>query len=123
MESIGALLKLPQEKKDPNLRRQLMKELYTLYENQKENRRKENWKRYCVWLRASQKRNTPESVRAYKRTRGYIRELAPSSFSILLATIKTNDLYWAISEIKNGKTFGWLFWSCKAPKELGKNEA
>jgi hypothetical protein len=38
MKSIAELLlEKPVEKKDPNLRRQLMKELYELYEKEKEN--------------------------------------------------------------------------------------
>lgn len=102
---------------DKNLRRDLLRELYTLYENQKDKRKKENWKRYVAWLKETRQKNTPESQATFKRNKRFIKEQDASEVAKRLWTLKTQDIPWAISEIKAGRTFGWLFWSCKNPQK------
>jgi hypothetical protein len=115
MESLSTLLENYQlTPKDKNLRRQLIKELYVLYEKESYSpkavlwRKKENWKRYVQWLRARELRHAPETVRRFRSSTGFIVPLDIRRFSIKVSPIKTEDLYWAISNVKESG-FGWLF--------------
>ena len=102
----------PREKPDPNLRRQLIRELYELYEQEKVSRKKENWKRYVGWLKATRQRHSHQTVKSFERTREFIPTLTPKVFSIRTAHIPTEDLYWCISNVKE-KTTAWLFHEIK----------
>lgn len=119
MDSLGTLLENYQlTPKDKNLRRQLIKELYTLYEKESNSkaqvlwRKKENWKRYVQWLRARELRHDAETVRRFRRNARFVEPYNIGRFCDKLSVIKTEDLYWTISNTKE-KGFGWLFNSIK----------
>lgn len=73
-------------KRDPNLRRQLIKELYEIYQ-------------------------TYETDRRAKKIPTFSAKL----FAIKLAHLTREDLYYSISQVrhKREKGFAWLFWSIK----------
>lgn len=69
----------------------ILKEIYEFYINDKQNRRKENWRRYCAWCRANKKPKGSE--KEFKKTKLFIKELSPKVIAIKLSFIKDlNDL-------------------------------
>lgn len=80
-----------------------VKELYELYTSLTERalRRKENWKRYRLWLMSKRIPHTPENVNNFKRVKSgknkFIDELSVPSFAYMISHIKTQDLYYVLS--------------------------
>lgn len=100
--------------RDKNLRRTFIKELYQLYVSDKEKlqRKKANWKNYVNYLKETKQKDSPTVQNHYRKSRHFIVELPEGRFAQRLWSIKTEDLPWCISQIKNdNRTFAWLFWS------------
>lgn len=91
----------PPQKKRTSERSDLVSQIYALYSSEIDVRKKENWKRYITYLKANRVRNTPENQAKYKRSKQFIRELPVSSIAYLLSHIKTPELYYVLSEMKD----------------------
>lgn len=90
-----------------------MREIYDFYKKEYDKRRKENWKRYVRWLKASKLPNTEKNQRLFKRNKLYIREISFESMKWLLKHIKLEDLPYFVSTGKefyhSGRNFSaWL---------------
>lgn len=84
----------------------ILQEIYSYYLADKDNRKKENWKRYCQWCKDNYKANTPENVKAFKRSKLYIREVSFASFSWCLKHLPLEDFYVVLSEVKDRQNRG-----------------
>lgn len=101
-------------------------EFFGLYNSitQKNLRRKENWRRYILWLKAHRIKHTPESVVKFKKTKSssklyihgmnHIDELDVRGFAVKISHIKTHDLYYCLSIARDKDHRGepinaWLF--------------
>ena len=73
-------------KKKGSERASIIKEIYYFYENDKQNRRKENWKRYCQWCRDNRKPKGSELL--FKKTKFYLKELPVKVIAIKLSPFK-----------------------------------
>lgn len=95
---------LPQKKRDGGPRGIMMGELYQLYKDDRENRRKTNWKNYIAWLKENRLHNTPANQAIFKNTKKFIKEYTISSFCYLLSQVKTKgELPHLLSEAKSEK--------------------
>lgn len=88
--------------------------LTEIYEHYKLSTRKQNWKKYVLWLRSKKVKNTPERIQEFKKQKEHIKTRSVKSFCILLAHIPTKDLYYILSVAKdksnrNENFSGWLF--------------
>jgi hypothetical protein len=77
-------------------RSSIIKEIYKFYQDDKQNRKKENWKRYCQWCRDNHKPKGSEQ--SFKKTKLYIKELPVKVIAIKLSHVPTKDLYYIKSE-------------------------
>jgi hypothetical protein len=84
----------------------ILEEIYTYYVSEKDKRKKENWKRYCVWCRAKGKNNTPENQKSFKKTTAYIREMNFASFKWCMKHLPLEDFYVVLSEVKDRSNRG-----------------
>lgn len=84
----------------------ILQEIYSYYLADKDKRKKENWKRYCQWCKDNYKSNTPENVKAFKKTKLYIREVSFVSFKWLIKHIPLEDFYVVLSEVKDRSNRG-----------------
>ena len=100
MQSINEILQNRIKTKGSE-RNSVLKEIYFCYENDKTNRRKENWKRYCKWCRDWKLPNNKESENKFKKSKFFIKELSPKVLAIKLAHIPTKDLYYVRSVAKD----------------------
>lgn len=116
MESISDLLKnsfvkkLDKKSSDRSERSSLLTEIYEHY---KLSTRKQNWKKYILWLRANKVKHTPQRIIEFKKQKEHIKTRSISSFCVMLAHIPTSDLYHTLSIAKdkdnrNENFSGWL---------------
>ncbi len=91
----------------------LVGELYNFYLSPKEtlHRKKENWKRYIIWLREKKQKDTKENQKKFKKSKKFLRTLKLSGFSSFIRHIPTEDLYYCLSMCKDvkGSCIAWLF--------------
>ncbi len=106
MENLGDILKNYPIKKKGSERNSVLKELYSLYWNDKGSRKRGNWKKYIEYLKANRKPDSKESQTAFKKSKMYIRELSEKSFAILLAPQKLDTLYYMRSVSLDKKNRG-----------------
>lgn len=98
-------------------RAEIISQIYEFYINDKQNRKKENWKRYCKWCRDNKKPKGSENL--FKKTKLYIKELPVKAICVKLAHIPTKDLYYIKSvcfdKFNRGENVGaYLLGSLKA---------
>jgi len=95
----------------------LLIEIHAFYKNEGNQRKVENWKRYCSWLRANRIHEKTlgrdKNLAKFKRTKKYIREISLSSLGWLLRHIPMEDLHYFTSTGREfshtGKSFGsWM---------------
>lgn len=84
----------------------ILQEIYTYYLSDKDKRKKENWKRYCIWCKDNYKANTPQNIKAFKKTKLLIREVSFDSFKWCLKHLPLEDFYVVLSEVKDRKNRG-----------------
>jgi len=96
-------------------RSQLIKEMYELYTSDMERilRKKENWKRYIVFLKACKHADTEEYRKMFKKGKTFIKEQPLNTFIFFTNHIPTRDLYFCKSNMRDclnrGKSCGaWL---------------
>lgn len=99
--SIGDIIqeRYKQKPKHKSERNEVISEIYLCYQNDKQNRKKENWKRYCLWCRENKMPKGSEKL--FKKTKFYLKELTPKVVAIKLAHIPTKDLYYIKSIVKD----------------------
>ena len=94
---------LPQKKRGSK-RADIIKDIYSLYVEDKLGRKKENWKRYIKYLKHYHLADTPKERSIFKKTRGtggFIPEHKIGSFCFLISHIKTDDLFIILSNAKD----------------------
>ncbi len=112
MESLAEILSKKKEvKKSRSERAELIGEIYDYYVL---DTKKQNWKRYVKWLKENKTKNTKEAVLQFKKTKTFLKTRDMRGFCFLLSHIKTQDLYYVKSVMKDkkqrGENFsGWLF--------------
>lgn len=84
----------------------ILQEIYSYYLADKDNRKRANWKKYYQWCKDNYKSNTPENVKAFKKTKLYIREVSFVSFSWCLKHLPLEDFYVVLSEVKDRSNRG-----------------
>ena len=101
-------------------------ELYRLYTSvtQRNLRRKENWRRYILWLKVHRIKHTTDSVAKFRKTRkgsklfiqglSFVDEWGVSTFAVKISHIKGEMLYYTLSVARDkdnrGESIGaWLF--------------
>ena len=94
MEHIQDLLNNRIEVGDRNERRVLLREIYGLYLKDRVGRKKDNWKRYCRWLREKKMENLATAQKDFKKTKLFIHESTPRNLAVKLSHIPTKDLYY-----------------------------
>lgn len=94
MESISNLISGRVELSERNERRQVLREIFEIYEKDKVGRRKENWKRYCKWVREKKLENSTANQKLFKKTKMFIHESPARNIAIKLSHIPTKDLYY-----------------------------
>ncbi len=93
MPSIQEILNT-REKVKGSERNSILKEIYTIYENDN-SLRIENWKRYCKWCREFRKKHDlKENHALFKKSKKYLKKLTPKQIAIKLSHIPTSDLYY-----------------------------
>jgi len=100
------------EKIERQERRFLNKQIDDIHHSPQEKilRRKENWKRYVAWLKKNRKKHTNETVIEFKKTANkkmegkYLQEY--KSLWYLTSHIKTKDLYFCLSQMKDNLNRG-----------------
>ncbi len=124
-KSISSLIKfpssvIPEKKRKEQERDAPFNELYSLYCSQTQRflRKKENWKRYRLWLMSNRTPHNPENVQKFKRVKSginhFIEEWGRTTFAIKISHIKTPDLYYCLSiardkENRKEPIGAWLF--------------
>jgi len=81
-------------KRKGNERASVIKEIYYFYENDKQNRKKENWLRYCKWSRDNKKCNSKENQLLFKKSKFYLKELPVKVIAIKLSPFDLSTLYY-----------------------------
>jgi hypothetical protein len=101
-------------------RAEMIKQIYDIYTSPHERilRKKENWKRYILYLKSFRFNHTPETIKQFKKTSQYIKEQPVKSLCFFLSHIPTKDLYFIRSEMLDYKNRGksasaYLFASIK----------
>jgi hypothetical protein len=94
MYEISELLRI-EKPKHKSERNEIISQIYEFYQNDKQNRKKENWKRYCKWCRDNKMPKGSEKL--FKKTKLYLKELSSKVIAIKLAHIPTKDLYFMAS--------------------------
>lgn len=67
-------------------------------------RKKENWKRYCAWCKKNKLPDTTENQAKFRKTKECIKE--QKSLWFLVSHIKTKDLYYIVSMMKDSNNRG-----------------
>lgn len=88
-------------KKKTSKRAEIIKELYRLYEEDKINRKKDNWKRFVTYLKSTGKRDSETNRQDFKKSREFIKEVTVGTFCFFLSHIKTQDLPTMLSVAKD----------------------
>lgn len=93
---------LPQKKRGSE-RGDVIKEIYSLYTSQQEKdlRRKENWKRYVQWLKNNRRKHDSHAVNDFKKNKAFLREIELKRFCFLVSHLKLEDLYYLSSIVKD----------------------
>lgn len=101
-------------------RGQILKELYDIYTcgQEKKNRSKENWKRYCDWCREMKYPDIKINRKIFRQSWRFIRELNIKVFCIKLSHLSQTDLYYILSisrdKYNRQELIGaWIFSSIK----------
>jgi hypothetical protein len=99
----------------------VIKDLYALYISPQENihRKKENWKRYVMWLKENRFKNTKENQVLFMKHKLFITVMPIKRFCFFISHIPTQDLYYTLSvgkdKIARQDSFSkFLFGSIKA---------
>lgn len=77
-----------------------MTELLTLHNGDKLWIKKANWKRYILWLKSKQLKDSPENQVKFKKSKMFIKPLEIREICVLLAHIK-EDLPYVLSVAKD----------------------
>lgn len=105
MISIEDLLKERKPvKKSRSEREDILKQMYAIYTSPGEriHRKKENWRRYIVWLKEGKLEHSDETVQKFKKTKHHIKELKEDRFWYFVCHIKkTKDLYAPLSVMRD----------------------
>lgn len=85
-------------------RAEVIKSIYEIYSSkeQKDFRKKENWKRYCLFCREHKIANSQKAINKFKRDKRFIREKDIKAFCVSVSHIKeVSDLYYLLSVAKD----------------------
>lgn len=114
---------LPQKKRGSE-RGDVIKEIYSLYTSQqeKELRRKENWKRYVQWLKNNKRKHDNHAVNDFKKNKAFLREMDIRRFCFVLAHLKIDDLYYLASVLRDKSNRGESIGSYIYTQVMHKNK-
>lgn len=110
-------------KKRGSERNDVVRQLYQLYDSSKEDtlRKKDNWKRYVVWLKENRFRDSKETQDRFKKNKKFLKKVSESNFAFFLSHIPTKDLYYVLSVCKDlsqrGKSIGKYIIGLSIPKK------
>jgi hypothetical protein len=96
------------KKKAGSERADVLGQLYALYLAERTDRRKENWKRYCIYCKEV-KMICPEKFKSVRDPKhlSFIRELTIRDFAVKLGHLKElKDLYYLLSCAKDRRNRG-----------------
>lgn len=105
-----------QEKLPKSERAELLGQIYEHYEK---SWKKNTWTNYIKWLKEQKKKNTKDNQALFKKSKSYFKKDTIKTFcSFRLGHVKTNDLYYILSQAKDkdnrGENFNlWLFANLK----------
>lgn len=109
MQNIGEVI-LNKEKENlcKSERAEIIKQIYEIYTSPHERilRKKENWKRYILWLKLNKIIHSKISIKEFKKKLGYIKEQPVKSLCFFLSHIPTKDLYFIRSKMLDYKNRG-----------------
>lgn len=88
-------------KKKGSKRADLIKEIYSLYSEDKLSRKKENWKRYVLHLKSVNRPDTQPERDKFRTSKLFIKEYPINTFCFLISHIKTDDLFIILSNAKD----------------------
>lgn len=99
---ISEALKLKQDK-PRSKRADFTQQIYDIYTSQQQRdfRKRLNWKRYCAWCRENKKPDCKENQEAFRKSRQFIKEHNIKTFCFFLRVIPTNDLDYILSVAKD----------------------
>jgi hypothetical protein len=103
MNNLSLFLKLPEKKKKTSKRAEVISEIYAIYSSQQQKnfRKKTNWKRYIEWLKAQRIPDSKENQVKFKRSKSFIKEHGVETICYLISGIPTADLYYIASVAKD----------------------
>jgi len=86
---------------DKNERRFILKQLDDIHHSEHERilRKKENWKRYIIYLKTIKQKDSKENQAIFKRGKTFLKEY--KSLWYFLSHVPTKDLYAALSVAKD----------------------
>lgn len=103
---------LPLTKKEQ--RTILVQEIYNYYKAEYDMRRKENWKRYVLWLKTNRINEKTlgreETWKKFSKTKNFIKEITLKQLAILISYIPTEDLPYWVSTRTRVLTYKKKFW-------------
>lgn len=124
MQSIQEILNNPSTKRGSE-RNSILKDIYQIYQNERQQRKVANWKRYIQYLKNNRFPNNPIQQKIFKKSKLFIKELPPKVIAIKLSHIPTKDLYYVLSVCKdkarrNESAGAFIFGSIKISNDTDK---
>lgn len=83
-----------------------LQEIHDFYMKESDNRKKENWRRYCKWCKENKLSNTKENQKKFKNQQQFIKEYSLARLTYLLNFMPTDDLPYIVSTARE-------FWHSK----------
>lgn len=74
-----------------------LEEIHGFYMRESDNRKKENWRRYCKWCKDNRLSDTKENQKKFKKQQQFIKEYSLSRLTYLLNFMPTDDLPYIVS--------------------------
>lgn len=105
MLKLEELFKIEEEpqKKKRSQRSDLTAQIYEIYtsEQQRNFRKRENWKRYIVWLKDNRTPDSKENQAKFKKSKSFIKEHPVKTIVFFVSHIPTADLHYILSLAKD----------------------
>jgi len=92
-----------QKKKKTSERAEVISRIYELYLGDRQNRKKENWKRYCAWCRENKLPKGKESENKFRKSKMFIQELPVKVIAIKLSPFKDLPTLYYIKSVCEDK--------------------
>lgn len=104
MLKLEELFKIEEPKKKKHSQRaQFISEIYDIYisEQQRNFRKRENWKRYITWLKDNRTPDSKENQAKFKKSKSFIKEHSVKTIVFFVSHIPTADLHYILSLAKD----------------------